>query len=80
MEEVLKMREPSVDEINAIVDGYRKNCPYGKGQTKVEFIKNGKTFCTCTMIGTGRDLDYTAETLAKKYRCKIKIKRKVTYM
>ena len=74
------MKEPTVDEINAIVDGYRRSCPYGKGQTKFLFIRKGKVFGSCVMLGSGRDMDYIAMTLAEKHSCKVKIARKVTYI
>ena len=49
-------------------------------QTKFTFLKKGKVVGISYANGVGRQMDYLAYTMSKKYDCKVKISRKVTYL
>jgi hypothetical protein len=44
------------------------------------FYRKGKQFGSCIVNGTGRELEYLAQTLAKANKCRVKISRKTTYL
>lgn len=72
--------EKAIELANAYVDELRKKSPSTNGKTKFTFLKKGKVVGISYMNGVGRQMDYLAFTMSKKYDCKVKVSRKVTYL
>lgn len=72
--------EKASELANKYVDDLRKKSPPANGKTKFTFICEGKVIGIFYANGVGRQMDYQAYTMSKKYNCKVKVSRKVTYL